>query len=161
MNKHSCLCSETQPWRLIIFSMLGLSLFSNPGGAADTILSKDHAAAIFAMDKGQWNASLRKAGTTEDVQENLNAQGVARMELEYSTGAFLYVVPEFDKSNDNPSRINVTLAMPTPMSLMFDETTIYEITGRAKLEMLPEYDVSTDHATVGGGVALFFVIVEN
>ena len=141
--------------------MLGLSLLSSPSGAADTILSKDHAAAIFAMDRTQWNASVRTAKTTEDAKTDLNAQGVARMELEFSTGAFLYVVPEFDNSNDNPSRINVTLAMPTPMSLMFDETTIYEITGRAKLQMLPEYDVSTDHATVGGGVALFFVIVEN
>ena len=140
--------------------MLGLSLLSSPSGAADTILSKDHAAAIFAMDRTQWNASVRTAKTTEDAKTDLNAQGVARMELEFSTGAFLYVVPEFDNPNDNPSRIKVTLAMPPPMSLMFDEITIYEITGRATLEMLPEYDVSTDHATVGGGVALFFVIVE-
>ena len=38
---------------------------------------------------------------------------------------------------------------------------IDEIKGQAKVEMLPEYEVLIDHQSVGGGVALFFIIAEN
>ena len=113
------------------------------------------------MNKSEWNDSIRKGGATQTETADLNAQGVARMKLQYDNGALLYVVPEFDGSDIYPSRINVTLAMPTPMSLMFDQAKIDEIKGQAKAEMLPEYEVSMDHESVGGGVALFFIIAEN
>ena len=152
---------KIQLWRLMIFSFLGLFFLNNPGNAADTILSKDHAATIFSMNKSEWNNSVLKNKTVQAQKSDLNAQGVARMLLQYGNGALLYVTPEFEATNHSPSRINVTLAMPTPMSLMFDEETIRKITEQATLEMLPEYELLGSHESVGGGVALFFVIREN
>ena len=161
MKNYFYLYFKIRVWRLIIFLVLGLSLLNNLGNAADTILSKDHAATIFAMSKSEWNKSVRKVGTVEDAKKTLNAQGVARMKIQYGNGALLYVTPEFNSPSRTPSRINVTLAMPTPMSLMFDEITINKITEQATLEMLPEYKLSANYEIVGGGVALFFVIIEN
>ena len=161
MKKTFPLLLQIQPYRLLILSTLGAVLIGSVCSAGDTILSKSHAAAIFAMNKSKWNDSIRKGGAARTKPADLNAQGVARMTFQYDNGALLYVVPEFDASDIYPSRINVTLAMPTPMSLMFDQAKIDEIKGQAKVEMLPEYEVLIDHQSVGGGVALFFIIAEN
>ena len=161
MKKTFSLLLQMRTYRLLILSTLGASLIGSVCGAGDTILSKNHAATIFTMNKSEWNDSIRKGGATQTATADLNAQGVARMKLQYDNGALLYVVPEFDGSDIYPSRINVTLAMPTPMSLMFDQAKIDEIKGQAKVEMLPEYEVLIDHQSVGGGVALFFIIAEN
>ena len=161
MKKTFPLLLQMRPYRLLILSTLGASLIGSVCGAGDTILSKNHAATIFAMNKSEWNDSIRKGGAARTARADFTAQGVARMKIQYDNGALLYVVPEFDSSDVYPSRINVTLAMPTPMSLMFDQAKIDEIKGQAKVEMLPEYEVSIDHQSVGGGVALFFIIVEN
>ena len=150
-----------RPYRLLILSTLGAFLIGSVCSAGDTILSKSHAATIFAMNQSEWNDSIRKGGAARTKTADLNAQGVARMKMQYDNGALLYVVPEFDSSDVYPSRINVTLAMPTPMSLMFDQAKIDEIKGQVKNEMLPEYEVLIDHESVGGGVALFFIIAEN
>ena len=161
MKKTFSLLLQMRPHRLLILSTLGAFLIGSVCGAGDTILSKNHAAAIFAMNQSEWNDSIRKGGGTRTETTDLNAQGVARMQMQYNNGALLYVVPEFDGGDVYPSRINVTLAMPTPMSLMFNQTKIDKIKGQAKVEMLPEYEVSMHHESVGGGVALFFIIAEN
>ena len=161
MNQTFYLGFKIQLPGFLIFLVLGLLLLNSPGNAADTILSKDHAATIFSMNKSEWNNSVLKKKTVQGQKSDLNAQGVARMLLRYGNGALLYVTPEFEATNHSPSRINVTLAMPTPMSLMFDEETIRKITEQATLEMLPEYELLGSHESVGGGVALFFVIIEN
>ena len=161
MNENFYLGFKIQLPGLLVLSVLGLLLLNSPGNAADTILSKDHAATIFAMNKSEWNNSVLKNKTVQVQKSDLNAEGVARMQLQYGNGALLHVTPEFEISNHNPSRINVTLAMPTPMSLMFDEDTIRKITEQAALEMLPEYNLLGSYENVGGGVALFFVIIEN
>ena len=161
MNKIFYFDFKIQPRELLIFSVLGLLFLTNMGNSADTILSKDHAAAIFAMNKSEWNNSVLENKTVQVQKSDLNAQGIARMQLQYENGALLHVTPEFEDTNHGPSRINVTLAMPTPMSLMFDEDTISKITEQAALEMLPEYNLLGSYENVGGGVALFFVIIEN
>ena len=161
MKKTFSLLLQMRTYRLLILSTLGAFLIGSVCGADDTILSKNYAATIFTMNKNEWNDSIRKGGATQTAAADLNAQGVARMKLQYDNGVLLYVVPEFDGSDIYPSRINVTLAMPTPMSLMFDQAKIDEIKGQAKIEILPEYEVLIDHQSVGGGVALFFIIAEN
>jgi len=161
MNQNFYLGFKIQLWRLIICSVLGLFLLNDSGNAADTILSKEHAETIFAMNKSEWNNSVLKRESIQAQNSDLNAQGVARMQIQYANGALLHVTPEFETPTHSPSRINVTLAMPTPMSLMFDEITIRKITEQAALEMLPEYNLLASYETVSGGVALFFVIIEN
>ena len=161
MKKTFSLLLQMRTYRLLILSTLGASLIGVACAAGDKILSKNHAATIFTMNKSEWNNSIRKGEATQTATADFNTQGVARMTFQYDNGALLYVVPEFDGSDIYPSRINVTLAVPTSMSLMFDQAKIDEIKGQAKVEMLPEYEVLIDHQSVGGGVALFFIIAEN
>ena len=108
MKKTFSLLLQMGPYRLLILSTLGTFLIGSVCGAGDTILSKNHAATIFTMNKNEWNDSIRKGGATQTAAADLNAQGVARMTLQYDNGALLYVVPEFDGSDIYPSRINVT-----------------------------------------------------
>ena len=146
---------------LILLSMLSSLILLDNVYSNDTILSKDHAASIFSMDKDRWNDSIHKMVAAGRATTAMNSQGVERMVVRYGTGAYLYVVPEFETTDEKPSRIHVTLAMPPPMSLMFNQETIHDVTTQAKSQMLPEYHVSTDYESVGGGVALFFIIVED
>ena len=148
--------------KAFVSSLISALLFvNNPVYPNDTILSKEHAASIFSMSKTRWNSSAIKIAESGQAKASTNSHGVERMQLRYGTGAYLYVVPEFLSVNHKPSSIHVTLAMPPPMSLMFDTETIQTIITQVKSQMLPEYQISANYESVGGGVALFFIIVED
>ena len=78
-----------RPYRLLILSTLGAFLIGSICSAGDTILSKNHAATIFAMNKSEWNDSIRKGGAARTARADFTAQGVARMKIQYDNAACL------------------------------------------------------------------------
>ena len=136
---------------------LALVLAAGPV-AAQEILSRDRAATLFAMSRDQWNANARAAEAAGAATARITGDGVARMEILYADGAMFYVLPEYPTSPEGPDRIQVTITYPPTMSRMLDAETIAAMTAENRAEMAPDYTVSVDYESVGGGVAIFFII---
>lgn len=125
---------------------------------AQEMISKQHAAALFSMSLDQWNANAMAAVSSGAGKATMMGSGVARMEIVYTSGALLYVLPDYSGARARPDSIEVTLAYPPPMSNMYDQPMIASLERRARTDMAPEFDVALESESVGGGVALFFTI---
>jgi len=146
--------------RAIFILGLIVSLSTPALGQDEAILSKEDAAAVFSMNKQEWNGNVlasEAVGLTATIE---GENGVLKMGIQYSEGVAMLVSPSYDYGDARPSFVQVVVVYPEPLASIFTEETARAVKEKAVAEMSPEYDVTALHEESEIGFMFHFFISE-
>ena len=125
------------------------------------ILSKEDAKATFALSRAEWESNLRAAVMAGAARAMSSPTEASTMVTEQSGGMILMVRPLFQKDNLKPEALQVTVGYRSQLSRTLSDSALNDAIKLAKSQMSPEYTVIGNVSRSAGGIAIFFMIMEN
>ena len=124
------------------------------------ILSKEDAAAMFALSKSEWNdnvlaVSLAGAATAIKGPSDVLTMGTGDRSVSY-----MVVAPSYDDGDPRPLFLQIMVVYPHENSIDYTGEAASHVTARARQEMKPEYDVVGTHADTDLGFEFTFFVRE-
>jgi hypothetical protein len=145
---------------VLFFIASGYSVGAQQPGEIE-ILSKADAARLFGLSRAQWAQEVRRAVVTGAAEQTPGGDlHLVGMFTTTADGDLLTVRLDYSQGDKRPGFIQVVVGYKPERATQFDGQNLDDLIAGSQRQMAPEFDVIGKAERIGGGLALFFTILE-
>lgn len=124
------------------------------------ILSKADALRLFGLTKQQWLQEVRAAVAAGSAMQTPTTSPFIGMSHRTPDGDLLTVRLDYSQGDARPSFIQVVVGYPPARAGIVTDRALQDAIAAAQRQMAPEFEVIGNADRIGGGVGLFFMILD-